>query len=143
MSETILTTIDLYESTWLTKAEKLCTRWSKSNGSGFLAFLKHEGAWKTSKIPQADWNQELLDVLEEHIRPAIDNLCDKSSIALQEELAQNVAEVFDQLRSDLRMTLDTNQHGAFAEFFENMQRHGKEVTIVLKRECKALAAEIS
>ena len=82
-------------------------------------------------------------MLEEHLRPAIDNLCDKSSNALQEELAQNVADMFDQLRSDLRLTLDTNQHGAFAEFFENMQRHGKEVNVVLKQECKALAAEVS
>lgn len=140
--ETVLTRIDQFESEWLEKVEKLCARWCKYNSSGFSSFLRHEGAWKTAKCPRGDWNQEMLDIMEDHLRPALDHLCDKSSMVLQEELTQNVSDILDQMGCELRAYLDTNQHTAFAEFFENVRGYGKDVEVTLKQVCKEFAAEI-
>lgn len=140
--EIVLTELDAYEFTWLHKANKLCARWSRYNSSGFLAFLKHEGSWKTTRCPQADWNQDLLDVMEEHLRTAFDTLCDKSSNILQEELVDISSDQLDGMRNSLKASLDTNQLSAFAEFFENIRRHEKEIEIALKHTCKAFGVEL-
>jgi hypothetical protein len=139
--ETVLRQIDLHETQWLDKAEKLCTKWSKYNSAGFLAFLRHEGSWKTAKCPRADWNQDLLELAEVHLRPALDNLCDNGAKLLQEEMTQHVVDLLEQMGSDVRACLDSNQHGAFREFFENMQKYGKDVEVTLKLACKKFGSE--
>jgi hypothetical protein len=140
--ETVIRQIDLHEAQWLDKAEKLCVKWSKYNPAGFHAFLRHQGSWKTVRCPRADWNQDLLDIAEEHLRPALDSLCDNGSKLLQEELAPNVVDLLEQMGSEVRTCLDSNQHGAFREFFENMQKYSKDVEVTLKLACKKFGSEV-
>jgi predicted component of type VI protein secretion system len=85
----------------------------------------------------------LLDIAEGHLRSALDKLCDRSSKNLQEGLTQNVSDLIDQMRSDVRACLDTSQHATFRGLFENMQNHGKDVEVTLKQVCKESAYEIS
>lgn len=138
----VLNQIDLCESEWLDRAEKLCSRWTTWNASGFSSFLNHEGAWQTTKCGKADWNQELIEAAEDLLRPALDNLCDKSSNHLQESLTQTFSDLLDEMRSNIRGLLDTNQHVAFRDFFENMQKQGKDVEVTLKQACKTLTSDI-
>jgi len=140
--EAVLRQIDLHEAQWLERAERLCTRWSKYNPAGFYAFPRREGSWKTAKCPRADWNQDLLGIAKEHLRPALDNLCDNGSKVLQDEMTQHVVDLLEQMGSDVGACLDSNQHGAFRDFLENMQKYGKDVEVTLKLACKKFGSEV-
>ncbi|KAF1922570.1 uncharacterized protein M421DRAFT_96727 [Didymella exigua CBS 183.55] len=95
-----------------------------------------------AKCPRADWNQDLLDIAEEYLRPVLDNLCDTESKALQEEMTQPVVDLLEQMGSDIRACLDSNQHGAFREYFENMQKYEKDIEVTLKLACKKYGSEV-
>ena len=140
--ETVLSQINLYEAQWLDKAEKLCIRWYKYNPAGFYGFLRREGSWKTPKCPRADWKQDLFDIVEEHLRPALDNCCDSGSKVLQEEMTQCVVDLLEQTGSYVRACPDSNQHGAFRDFVENMQNYGKDVEAILNLACKKFESEV-
>ncbi|KAF3038387.1 hypothetical protein E8E11_002295 [Didymella keratinophila] len=57
-------------------------------------------------------------------------------------MTQHVVDLLEQIGSDVRACLDSNQHGAFSEFFENMQNYGKDVEVTLKLACKKFGSEV-
>ncbi|KAJ4394985.1 hypothetical protein N0V91_011132 [Didymella pomorum] len=75
------------------------------------------------------------------LRSALDNLCNNGSKVLQDEMTQHMVDVLEQMGSDVRACLDSNQHGVLREFFDNMQKCGKDIEVNLKLARKRVGTE--
>lgn len=76
------------------------------------------------------------------LRPALDNLCENGSKVLQDEMTKHMVDILEQMGSDVRACLDSNQHGVLREFFDNVQKCGKDIEVILKLACKRFGTEV-
>ncbi|KAH6632985.1 hypothetical protein C7974DRAFT_452112 [Boeremia exigua] len=142
---TVLSKIELSESAWLDKAAKLIARWTKPadwKPISFYTFLRHEGAWKTPSCGRADWNQELLALANESLRPDFDALCDIGLKSFRTERLQTLSETLYDMEKDIKSNLDSNQFGAFHDFFDNLGKQRRGVEIAIKEATATLETKL-
>ena len=137
-----MTKLDTPEGAWLDKSGNSVSRWTKWNPLDFSIFLRHEGAWNTASCGRADWNAELLDAADELLRPDLDTLCDIGLTAFRTERLQTLSEALYDMEEVFKSNLDTNQFGAFHDFFDNIGKQRTETEVAIKEASNSLETNL-
>lgn len=120
----------------------MVNKWTKWNPIGFCTFLRHEGTWWTASCGHADWNQELLAIIDEFLRPDLDALCDISLSSFRTERLQTLWETIYDMEKDFKSNLDNNQFGAFHDFFDNIGKQRRGIEVAIKEATTSLEANL-
>ena len=76
--------------------------YSKMNAQSHRAFIRHNGAHKTKKAGQGDWNKDLLHPVKDGIDRAFATLDDEGCGTLKAQIVQVVIEILFDLNQKLK-----------------------------------------
>ena len=84
----------------------------------------------------------MLDAADELLRPDLDTLCDIGLTAFRTERLQTLSEALYDMEEEFNSSLDTNQFGAFHDFFDNIGKQRTETEVAIKEASNSLETNL-
>ncbi|KAF2656370.1 hypothetical protein K491DRAFT_715444 [Lophiostoma macrostomum CBS 122681] len=135
---------------WLLAAGQLCNRYERYNAAGHKAFVRNKGAHETGSCKRANWNQDLIKVASEEIRPMWNQIYEEKNGAdvFYHNVSSCMKDILESMEHHISSDLDIAQHNTFGKFFEGIymlrkdfDRRVRIVQVDVHRKLKTLYAE--